>query len=167
MLHNPLPPVARLLARQPWMMRAAPLVMWLESLIRRLTRGRRGILDVAGLPSLEITVPGRKTGLPRTTSLLTVPSGDVFLVLGSGWGSTKHPAWTANLRAAETASVVYQGQRFTVTVTELHGVDRKQAWDYALDFWPGYEMEHRRSDHREFRIFELRRVGLDRYRQTS
>ncbi|WP_067688658.1 nitroreductase family deazaflavin-dependent oxidoreductase [Nocardia jejuensis] len=167
MAPNPLPPLARKLAQQRWLMRAAPLVMWLERMIRWVTRGRRGVLDVAGLPSLEITVVGRKSGLPRTTSLLTMPIDDGFRVMGSGWGSAKHPVWTTNLRAAETAVVMFRGRRSEVTVHELTGIERKLAWDDAVEFWPGYEMEYELSGHREFRIFELRRSEPARERRTS
>ncbi|MBF6465965.1 nitroreductase family deazaflavin-dependent oxidoreductase [Nocardia beijingensis] len=158
MVSNPLPPLARRLAQQRWVMRTAPLVLWVERLIRRASGGRKGVLDLAGLPSVEVTVPGRKTGIPRTTSLLYVPHGADFVVLGSNWGSPAHPAWSANLRAAQTASVRHKGERFVVTVREITGVERKPYWDLAVEFWPGYAMEYERSGGRLFRIFELRRV---------
>jgi deazaflavin-dependent oxidoreductase (nitroreductase family) len=157
MVSNPLPRVARRLAARRWVMRAAPVVLRLERVVRRVSGGKRGILDLAGLPSIEITVPGRKTGLPRTTSLLSVPDGGNFVVLGSNWGSVKHPVWSANLRAAATATVRTKSEQFEVTVTEVTGVDRKRVWDLAVEFWPGYVMECELSGGREFRIFELRR----------
>lgn len=157
MTPNPVHAVARRLAAQRWVMHMAPVVLWLERLVRRVSGGKRGILDVAGLPSIEITVAGRKTGLPRTTSLLYVPQGDNFLVLGSNWGRAKNPVWSANLRAAGTATIRTKSEQLEVTVTEITGVDRKRAWDLAVEFWPGYEMEHELSGGRQFRIFELRR----------
>ncbi|QIS12124.1 nitroreductase family deazaflavin-dependent oxidoreductase [Nocardia arthritidis] len=158
MVSNPLPAFARRLAQQPWVMSMSPVVVPAERLIRRLTGGRMGVLDLAGLPSIEITVRGRKTGTPRTTSLLYVPNGEAFVVIGSNWGSPKHPAWSANLRAASTATVRHGGERFPVRVAEATDVDRKRLWDLAVEFWPGYEMEYALSGFREFRIFELRRI---------
>ncbi|WP_227999701.1 nitroreductase family deazaflavin-dependent oxidoreductase [Nocardia australiensis] len=157
MTPNPLSAFARRLAAQRWVMRTAPVVLLLERLVRRVSRGRWGILDLAGLPSIEITVAGRKTGLPRTTSLLYVPDGENFLVLGSNWGGETHPVWSANLRAASTATVRTRNEYVEVTVTEVTGVDRKRAWDLAVEFWPGYQMEYELSGRRRFRIFELRR----------
>lgn len=110
MASNPLSPLARLLGRQPWMMRTAPLVLPTERAIRTVTGGRYGILDIAGLPTLRMTVPGRKTGEPRQTSLLYVPHGADFLVIGSNWGNARHPVWSANLRAADTATVRVHGE---------------------------------------------------------
>lgn len=156
MLSNPLPHLARWLGRQPWTMRTAGLVLPTERLIRALSRGRVGVLDLAGLPSLRLTVTGRRSGLPRTTSLLYVPREDALLLVGSNWGSPAHPAWSANLRAADTAQVHLRGTTFPVTVTELHGADREQAWKHAVDFWPGYLLEEGLADGRRFRVFELR-----------
>ncbi|MGV9749921.1 nitroreductase family deazaflavin-dependent oxidoreductase [Nocardia farcinica] len=158
MAANPLPVLARYLARQRWVMRTAPLVVRLERLVRRLTRGRYGVLDLAGLPSLELTVAGRKTGRPRTTALLYVPYGPDHLVVGSNWGSAKHPVWSANLRAADRAVVHRRGERYRVRVVELTGPERKEAWAAAVRFWPGYLMECELSGGREFRMFVLQRV---------
>ncbi|QLY32433.1 nitroreductase family deazaflavin-dependent oxidoreductase [Nocardia huaxiensis] len=152
-----LPRVARRIGTKRWVLKRRNQILKLDRGIRRITAGRRGVLDIAGLPSLELTVAGRKTGLPRTTSLLYVPDGDSILLVGSNWGSTEHPSWSANLRAAPTALVHVRDEYFAVTVTEVTGMDRKLAWDQAVEFWPGYEMEYELSGQRRFRIFELRR----------
>ncbi|MFR9749502.1 nitroreductase family deazaflavin-dependent oxidoreductase [Nocardia sp. 004] len=154
---NPLSPLARQLAQQHWVMRCAPIVLRMERLIRRVSSERMGVLDLVGLPSIEITVAGRKTGIPRTTSLLYVPMDGDFIAIGSNWGSREHPSWSANLRAADTAMVRHKGELFRVDVCEITGVDRKRVWDLAVEFWPGYEMEYERSGGREFRVFRLRR----------
>ncbi|MFE5284948.1 nitroreductase family deazaflavin-dependent oxidoreductase [Nocardia sp. NPDC056611] len=153
-----LPRVARRLGTQRWVMHASGTILASDRAVRRITRGRNGVLDIAGLPSLELTVIGRKTGVPRTTSLLYVPNGDSILLIGSNWGSPEHPSWSANLRAATVATVHVGGRRFPVTVTQITGVERKRAWDTAVEFWPGYEMEHDLSGGRTFRVFELHPV---------
>lgn len=153
-----LPRIARRLGTKRWVMRRKSMILKLDRGVRRVSKGRRGVLDIAGLPSVELTVVGRKTGIPRTTSLLYVPDGDVILLIGSNWGSPEHPSWSANLRSASTAEVHIRGQRFKVGVTQVTGVERKLAWDYAVEFWPGYEIEYELSGQRTFRIFELRRI---------
>ncbi|WP_067574219.1 nitroreductase family deazaflavin-dependent oxidoreductase [Nocardia acidivorans] len=158
---NPLPAVGRALARRPIVMRTAPAVRVLEKVTRRLTRGRRGVLDLAGLPALELTVAGRKTGQPRTVSLLYIPDPvdrKAFLLIGSNWGQREHPSWSANLAAADHAELHVDGERFTVHVRQLHGVDRERAWARAVAFWPGYVMEQRLAGTRTFRLFELTRA---------
>ncbi|MFF2556249.1 nitroreductase family deazaflavin-dependent oxidoreductase [Nocardia sp. NPDC058058] len=158
---NPLPAVGRALARRPIVMRSAPAVALLERTTRRLSRGRMGVLDLAGLPALELTVAGRRTGQPRTVSLLYIPDPidrKVFLLIGSNWGKPKHPAWSSNLAAADHAELHIDGERFTVNVRTLDGVDRERAWARAIAFWPGYAMEQRLAGARVFRMFELTRA---------
>jgi deazaflavin-dependent oxidoreductase (nitroreductase family) len=106
---------------------------------------------------LELTVTGRRSGLPRTVSLLYVPDGEDFLLVGSNWGSPRHPAWSTNLSHADKAELHCGGERFPVSVTELRGAQRARAWLTAVHVWPGYEMEQRLASEREFRIFRLRR----------
>lgn len=135
----------------------APLVLPAERLIRALSGNRFGVLDLAGLPSLRLTVAGRRTGQPRETSLLCVPHGENFLIIGSNWGRPHHPAWSTNLRAAGTALVYLHGETFPMSATELEGRDRARAWERAVEYWPGYRVEEKLAGGREFRIFELRR----------
>ncbi|WP_227983449.1 nitroreductase family deazaflavin-dependent oxidoreductase [Nocardia spumae] len=153
---NPLPALGRSIARRPWVMRAGPLVVLLERLVRLLTRGRHGVLDLAGLPSMELTVLGRRSGVPRTVSLLYVPDGPQrYLLVGSNWGRPEHPSWSANLAAASDAEVHSGGQRVKVRVCRLTGAEREAAWARAVDYWPGYTMEQRLAGPRQFRLFEL------------
>ncbi len=158
-LRNPLPAVGRTLGRRRAVMRIAPFIIVLERLVRRITGGRHGVLDVAGLPSMELTVLGRKSGLPRTVSLLYVPDGpDDFLLVGSNWGRPQHPSWSANLCAADHAEIHSRGERFKVRVRRLRGAERDRAWERAIERWPGYTMEQGMVPERPFRLFELTRI---------
>ena len=140
-------------------MRTAPVVAVVERVTRILTHGRRGVLDLVGLPSAELTVTGRRSGRPRTVSLLFVPDGsDTYLLVGSNWGRPEHPAWSANLMAADHAELHCDGARFKVKVRMLASAERASAWQRAIDFWPGYTMEQRLAGQRQFRLFELTRI---------
>lgn len=154
---NPLPAVGRTLASWPWVMRLAPPILALERALRRVSGGTHGVLDVAGLPSVQLTVTGRKSGLPRTVSLLYVPDGENYLLVGSNWGRPEHPAWSANLLHADKAELHTGGARFAVAVHRLTGPERDRAWQRAVAFWPGYAMEQRLAGSRVFRLFELTR----------
>ena len=156
---NPLPAVGRALGRRRTVMRIAPFIIALERFVRRITRGRHGVLDVAGLPSMELTVIGRKSGVLRTVSLMYVPEGpDTYLLVGSNWGRPQHPSWSANLAAAEHAEIHGGGERFKVRVHCLTGAERDRAWERAIDCWPGYAMEQSLAPERPFRLFELTRI---------
>ena len=94
-----LTPVAVKIGAISWMPKLLPQIVWLDNAVHKVTRNRYGILDVAGLPNLVLTVPGRKSGIPRSTNLLTVPDGDEWLIAGSYFGAPKPPLWVNNLRA--------------------------------------------------------------------
>lgn len=62
------------------------------------TGGRIG-WSVAGMPVVELTTTGRRSGQPRTT-LLTSPyqEGSTVVLVASRGGDDHHPAWFLNLR---------------------------------------------------------------------
>lgn len=129
--------------------------MWAERKVRRLTKGRYGLIDIARLPSLQITVPGRKSGIVRTTPLLYVPDGANILLVGSGWGAPKHPAWALNAAAVDTVTIQRGKETVEAAIREFAGAERDAAWQRAITFWPGYAMEQRLATGREFKLFEL------------
>ena len=134
------------------------LANWSERALRTVTKDRIGVLDLAGLPSIQVTVAGRKTGIRRTIALQCVRDGDVLLVVGSNWGSDRHPAWSANLVAAKQVTVLARAERFRASVRLLTGVERSEAWNKALRSWPNYQIAQEMAPRREFRIFALERV---------
>src|SRR5215210_2766270 len=61
-----LTPLAVRIGAISWMPRLLPQVVAVDKALQRLSRGRVSVLDVAGLPNLSLTAPGRKSGEPRT-----------------------------------------------------------------------------------------------------
>lgn len=139
-------------------LKLATLTNWTERALRKVSRDRIGALDLLGLPSIQLTVAGRNTGILRTTSLQYVPDGDALLLVASNWGSGRHPAWSANLMAAKQVTVRRRRHQFEASVRMLTGAERKRAWDKAVQFWPNYRIAQEVAGGREFRIFSLERV---------
>ncbi len=96
-----LTPLAIRIGAIPWMPKLLPQIVWFDTRLHRVTRGRVTVLDIAGLPDLNLTVTGKKSGIERTTPLLCVPDGDTILIAGSYFGGPKTPLWVGNLRAAD------------------------------------------------------------------
>src|SRR5690606_31589099 len=113
---NPLRPVAVRIGALPWLPRYSQPIIAVDKTIQRATRGKVTLLAIAGLPSLVLTVKGRKSGVPRSTPLLCVPHDGGWLVVGSNWGHPKAPSWAINLRAADQAQVLYDGHEHAVSV---------------------------------------------------
>lgn len=138
--------------------RIAPhVVPAMDRAVHRLTRGRV-LLSARMLPGLVLTVPGARSGQPRTTPLACMPEGGVdgsWILVGSNFGRTGHPAWTANLLARPDAAVVnWKGRDIPVRATLLQGEERAEVWQVALAFWPPYATYQARVD-REIRLFRV------------
>jgi deazaflavin-dependent oxidoreductase (nitroreductase family) len=152
-----LTPIAIRIGAIPWMPRLLPQVVWMDKALDRVSRGRYTILDVAGLPNVSLTLPGRKSGIERTTPLLCVPDGDTWLIAGSYFGGPKTPQWVENLRSAGGQAVIkHERSHIKVVATELEGADRAAAWRTMLTTWPNYAKYEERTD-RTIPVFRLKR----------
>ncbi|MDX3750985.1 nitroreductase family deazaflavin-dependent oxidoreductase [Streptomyces sp. AK08-02] len=139
----------------PAFARIAPhVVPALDRAVHRLTRGKV-LLSAQLLPGVVLTVRGAKSGLPRRTPLACMPEEThSWLLIGSNFGRTGHPAWTANLLAHPDAEVSWKGQDIPVTARLLAGEERDAAWKALLAFWPPYATYQARVE-REIRIFRI------------
>ena len=153
-----LTPLAIRIGAIPWMPKLLPQIVWVDTRIQRLTKGRTTILDVAGLPNLMLTVPGRKSGQPRSTPLLCVPYEGTYLIAGSYFGGPKQPVWVNNLEAATAAQVRVDGRSFDVTSRRLEGEERARAWQHMLKTWPNFAKYEERTD-RTIKVFQLTPAG--------
>lgn len=147
--------LARRLALNPAFRRVGMVVVpRVDRVLHRVTRGRVHLADAA-VPTLVLTVAGRRSGQPRTIPLAYVPDGDDYLVVGSNWGQADHPTWTINLMAADTAVVEARGRRVVVHPHLLGGADRQRAWRRLTAVWPTYDDYTERASGRELRVFRL------------
>ena len=95
---------------------------------------------------LMITVPGRRTGLPRSTCVRYLETEDGFVVWGTGSGSPRDPDWFENLRRADVADVQVRAERMRARPRELVGDERDAAWgDLVLAQAPEVEKYARRA----------------------
>lgn len=151
-------PIAIRLGSTTWMPKLLPQIVWMDKQLARVTRGRYTVLDLAGLPSVTLTVPGRKSGIPRTTPLLAIRYDGGRLIAGSYFGAPDSPAWVVNLRATERARVRLKGgEEYDVVWRELEGEDRARAWQAMLKRWPNFAVYEQRSN-RKIPVFHLTRA---------
>jgi deazaflavin-dependent oxidoreductase (nitroreductase family) len=141
-----LTPLAVRIGALPWLPDHLPKIVKVDEAIQRTTRGRFTLLSLAGLPSLTLTVPGRKSGVPRSTPLLTTPVEEGWVIAGSYFGGPKTPLWVGNLRATETAQIRFKGRSRTVTWREVEGEERAQIWQRMLATWPNYALYEKKTD---------------------
>ncbi|WP_329187487.1 nitroreductase/quinone reductase family protein [Streptomyces sp. NBC_01428] len=109
------------------------------------TRGTSGTVDAGGTPDTG--------GTPDAEGVAGAPESGWILV-GSNFGRTGHPAWTANLLAHPDAVISWKGEDIPVTARLLTGEERAAVWRTALAFWPPYATYQARVD-REIRLFRI------------
>ena len=149
-----LTPIAVKVGSIPWLHRFLPQIMWVDNLIRRVTRGRLTLLDIAGLPNLVLTVRGRKSGIPRSMPLLCVPDGPDILIAGSNFGGAKEPIWVKNVEATPEVTVFFRRRETPMAVRRLEGDERAAAWSLMVETWPNFVMYEKRTD-RTIKLFRL------------
>jgi deazaflavin-dependent oxidoreductase (nitroreductase family) len=126
----------------------------MDKVVHRLSGGKV-LLSAQMLPGVVLTAVGAKSGLPRRTPLACMPEdGGTFVLVGSNFGRTDHPAWTANLLRHPEAEVSWKGRDIPVTAELLAGDARAAAWGELLRFWPPYAAYAARIE-REIRLFRL------------
>jgi deazaflavin-dependent oxidoreductase (nitroreductase family) len=136
---------------------APHVVPALDRAVHRLTGGRF-LLSAQMLPGVILTSTGARSGLLRRTPLACMPEedGKSWILVGSNFGRTGHPAWTHNLLARPEASISWKGRDVPVTARLLTGEERAAVWHALLTFWPPYATYQARVT-REIRLFRLER----------
>jgi deazaflavin-dependent oxidoreductase (nitroreductase family) len=107
--------------------------------LQRLTRGRVG-WKIAGMPVLELTTTGRRSGERRAT-MLTSPlmDGDAYVVVASRGGDDRHPAWFLNLRDDPNVEVVVEGHpRIAMTARIANPEERARLWPRITSKYANY-----------------------------
>ncbi|MFJ2159297.1 nitroreductase family deazaflavin-dependent oxidoreductase [Streptomyces sp. NPDC087856] len=139
--------------------RIAPhVVPAMDRTVHRLTRGKV-LLSAQMLPGVILTSTGARSGQRRRSPLACMPEDGGWVLVGSNFGRTGHPAWTHNLIAHPDAEINWKGQEIPVTARLLEGEERAAVWKAALTFWPPYATYQKRIE-REIRLFRItRRAG--------
>ncbi|MDQ6746290.1 MAG: nitroreductase family deazaflavin-dependent oxidoreductase [Actinomycetota bacterium] len=127
--------------------------------VHRITDGRHTFASlISGMPVVMLTSTGAKSGQPRTTPVLGIPTGGGVAIIASNFGQHRHPAWYHNLRTHPEAEVVIYGERRRVRAVEVEGERREEIWREGLRVYPGFDQYQRRASHRPISVFELQSV---------
>ena len=102
----------------------------------RLTRGR--VATTAFFPLVLLTVPGRKSGEPRTVPLAYFTQGGEVVLTASSFGRAKHPAWYLNVKAHPEVELSAKGQRAPYVAREAEGEERDRLFALSKRLYAGY-----------------------------
>ena len=145
--------------------RAMGLLLGVTTTVHRILHtvsgGRWARRFPGGAVVVWLTVPGRRSGEPRTTPLLaareSAADDAAWVVAGSNGGQSKVPAWVFNARAATTGWLEVDGQRFEVAVTEVTDPgERERCYSLLVGVWRWFDGYARRTAGvREIPVFRL------------
>ena len=101
-----------------------------------------------GMPVVELTTTGRKTGEPRTV-LLTSPiqDGDTYVLVGSRGGTDTTPAWVHNIRAnPEVELSTKDAPKRKMKAHVADAAERAELWPRITKDFKNYADYQKRTD---------------------
>jgi deazaflavin-dependent oxidoreductase (nitroreductase family) len=113
------------------------LLTRLDRFAHRVSGGRVRVADLL-FDTIVLTTTGRRSGLPRSSTLARLDLDGTAVVIASNFGREHHPAWSTNLLADPQATVEHRGGRSEVVARELDPAERDRVWPEAVRRWPGY-----------------------------
>ncbi|HET9517092.1 MAG TPA: nitroreductase/quinone reductase family protein [Actinoplanes sp.] len=116
-------------------------------LLLRATGGRIG-RKFAGMPVLELTTVGRRSGTAHSV-MLTAPlmEGQAYVVVASRGGDDHHPAWFLNLRTDPQVQVAVEaGPAVPMRATVATAEQRARLWPQVTERYPLYAGYQQRTE---------------------
>ncbi len=116
-------------------------------LLLKVSGGRIGH-DAMGMPVLELTTVGRRSG-ERRSVLLTAPLTDDgrLVIVASRGGDDRHPAWFLNLRDEPKVEVSVKGGPRTPMIARIASpADRARMWPQIAGRYSNYAGYQRRTE---------------------
>ena len=129
-----------------------------DSLVLRLTKGKHTITEMIGLPVIQLTTIGAKSGQPRTMPLVSLFDGEKIALIGSNFGGKTNPGWYYNLKANPKCTVEVNGSAVEYVARQAEGAEREKYWDMAVSYYKGYEKYEIRAAHRVIPVMILEPV---------
>ena len=130
----------------------------IDPALMRLTRGR---VNLGGnvLPTLLLTVRGRKSGVERTVPLVYFSDGDDVILMASSFGRPKLPAWYHNVTASSEVTLTAGGVSERYRPREVEGPERDALYEKAKQVYEGYGIyEDRTAGIRKVPVLRLTRL---------
>jgi deazaflavin-dependent oxidoreductase (nitroreductase family) len=115
--------------------------------VLKITGGRLG-WRVAGMPVLELTTMGRKSGQRRTVILTSpVQEGDAIVIVASRGGADHHPDWFLNLCDHPEVDVAFAGRpKQLMQARVATAEERESLWPRVTAAYKSYAAYQTKTD---------------------
>jgi len=128
-----------------------------DLLLKTMNTIHRGLLAASGgrvgwraggMPVVELTTKGRKSGQPRSVMLTSpVQEGDSIVVVASRGGDDQHPAWFLNLRDHPDVEVAFAGKpKQPMRARVATPSEREALWPRVTSKYKGYANYQTKTD---------------------
>lgn len=147
--------VHRLLMLKPVSAFLSVILHRADALLLRVTDGKHTITRIVGLPVIQLTTKGARTGQLRTVPLVSVADGETIALIASNFGKRRHPGWYYNLKANPECEVKFKSNSKEFIARETGGDEYHHYWQIAVSLYAGYEKYKQRAAHRHIPVMVL------------
>jgi deazaflavin-dependent oxidoreductase (nitroreductase family) len=126
-----------------------------DTLMLHLSRSKMTFAQFSGLPIIELTTTGAKSGKQRTLPLTGLPDGEKYILIASNFGQTHHPGWYYNLKANSECTVKKNGRAGIYIAREADERETQRYYDMAISYYVGYAAYRQRAGERKIPVMVL------------
>jgi deazaflavin-dependent oxidoreductase (nitroreductase family) len=126
-----------------------------DAIMLKISKGRYTITEIVGLPIIQITTIGAKTGQPRAMPLVSLFDGEKIALIASNFGQKHNPGWYYNLKAHPKCTVQVRGRAADYIARQVEGEEREKYWQMGVSYYKGYELYKIRAAHRRIPVMIL------------
>ncbi len=101
-----------------------------------------------GLPTLLLSVTGRKSGKTYSTPLVYFEDGDSYVVVGSDGAAKRDPQWWKNLQVDPDCEVRVGRKKLSAKASLAGGANRERLWkvgETVNPMWSKYQARTKRE----------------------
>ena len=136
-----------------WLM--ARILHHADALMLRLSHGKMTFAQFSGLPIIELTTTGAKSGKQRTLPLTGLPDGEKYILIASNFGQAHHPGWYYNLKANPRCTVRENGHTGVYIAREADEDENQRYYELAISYYIGYAAYKQRAGERKIPVMVL------------
>lgn len=126
-----------------------------DALLLRLSRGRLTFAQFSGLPIIELTTTGAKSGKQRALPIAGLPDGEKYILIASNFGQARLPAWYYNLKVNPECVVKKNGEVGRYIAREADEQEHQRYYAMAISYYIGYAAYKQRAKNRKIPVMVL------------
>lgn len=150
--------IHRFLMLRPVSAFLARVLHHIDAVVLKLSKRKYTATELVGLPIVQVTTIGAKSGEPRTMPLVGLFDGEKIAFIASNFGGKHNPGWYYNLKAHPECTVEVKGSPAKYVARQVEGEEREKYWQMALLYYKGYDLYKVRASHRQIPVMLLEPV---------